>query len=64
MGVLLSGEHGLWTVSELKREVSGPRGDGGNVEDAIGELYGCGLIHVFGEFVTPSRAARHMDEIA
>jgi hypothetical protein len=65
MSVLLSGEHALWTQAELQREVCGPHGDPADVTDAVANLYGCGLIHVFaGEFVTPTRAARHMDELA
>jgi hypothetical protein len=64
MMVLLTGEHGLWTIDELDREVSGPRGDGGNIGDAVSHLYGRGLIHVVGEFVTPTRAARAMDELS
>jgi hypothetical protein len=37
------------------------------VEDAITRLYDTGLVHVFGqlgEFVTPTRAARQIDELA
>jgi hypothetical protein len=63
MMILLTGEHGLWTIDELEREVSGPRGDGGNIDDAVNHLYGRGLIHVVGEFVAPTRAARAMDEL-
>jgi hypothetical protein len=64
MMVLLTGEHGLWTQAELEREVCGPRGDPIDVIDAVSHLYGRGLIHVLGEFVTPTRAARHMDELS
>jgi hypothetical protein len=59
---LLAGEHGLWTRAELERAVSGPRGNPGNVEDAINHLCDTGLVHVFGEFVAPTRAARQMDQ--
>lgn len=31
--------------------------------DAINSLYGAGLIHFTGELVTPTRAARMMDEL-
>jgi hypothetical protein len=37
------------------------------VEDAINHLYHTGLVHVFGrfgEYVTPTRAARQMDELS
>jgi hypothetical protein len=64
---LLNGEHGLWTREELMRAVAGPRGDETPVEDAITHLYDTGLVHVFGrcgEFVTPTRAARAMDDIS
>jgi hypothetical protein len=61
---LLTGEHGLWTRAELERAVSGPRGNPSNVEDAINRLYDTGLVHVFGEFVTPTRAARQMDQLS
>jgi hypothetical protein len=64
MMVLLTGEHGLWTQAELEREVCGPRGNPVDAIDAINHLYGRGLIHVFGEFVTPTRAARAMDELS
>jgi hypothetical protein len=63
MAVLLTGDQGLWTRSELEREVAGLRSDPADVEEAIEALYGSGLIHVFGEFVTPARAARNMDEL-
>jgi hypothetical protein len=63
MAVLLTGDHGLWTRSELEREVAGLHSDPADIEEAIGALYGSGLIHVFGEFVTPTRAARNMDEL-
>jgi hypothetical protein len=60
---LLTGEHALWTQAELEREVCGPRGNPVDAIDAIEHLYGRGPIHVFGEFVTPNRAARAMDEL-
>ncbi|HWX95225.1 MAG TPA: hypothetical protein VNZ01_00115 [Solirubrobacteraceae bacterium] len=61
---LLGGEHGVWTQGELERAVAGPRGFPGQVDDAINRLYDTGLVHVFGEFVTPTRAARQMDQLA
>ena len=62
---LLAGEHGVWTRAELERAVAGPRGNPGSVEDAINHLYDTGLVHVFAEdFVTPTRAARQLDQLA
>jgi hypothetical protein len=64
---LLSGEHGPWTREELMRAIAGPHGSQTSVEDAITHLYDTGLVHVFGpfgEFVTPTRAARAMDEVS
>jgi hypothetical protein len=63
MAVLLTGDHGVWTRTEIEREVAGLRSDPADIQDAIEALYGSGLIHVFGEFVTPTRAARNMDEL-
>lgn len=34
------------------------------VADAIRELHGAGLLNITGELVTPSRAARKMDELS
>jgi hypothetical protein len=61
---LLTSEHVLWTRGELERAIDGPRGTGAVVEDAIDHLYDKGLVHVFGDFVTPTRAAQEMDELA
>jgi hypothetical protein len=58
---LLLNERFLWSVDEIAREISG-----GPIEatDAIAGLAGAGLVHRFGEFVFPARAARHADRIA
>lgn len=64
MMVLLSGEHEPWSHPELRRDIAGTRGDPEAVSDAIRELHGAGLIHITGELVTPSRAARKMDELS
>jgi hypothetical protein len=61
---LLTSEHVLWTRGELERAIDGPSGTWAVVEDAIAHLYDKGLVHVFGDFVTPTRAARAMDELA
>jgi hypothetical protein len=63
MMVLLSGEHDAWSSDELQREIAGVRGNRGAVVDAIDELYGAGLVNVTGELLTPTRAARAMDEL-
>jgi hypothetical protein len=60
---LLSGPHDSWTRSELQREIAGTRGDPVAVSDAIRQLHGAGLLHITGELVTPTRAARKMDEL-
>jgi hypothetical protein len=63
---LLAGEHGVWTRTELERAIAGHRENPSFVEDAITRLYDTGLVHVFGpfgEFVTPTRAARQMDQL-
>jgi hypothetical protein len=61
---LLASEHSLWTRAELERAVAGPRGNPAHVEDAIAHLYVTGLVHVLGEIVAPTRAARQMDLLA
>jgi len=61
MGLLLSGGHeGPWTRAELELEVSATPLD---VGDALAALHGSGLVHVQGELVIASRAARRMDEL-
>jgi hypothetical protein len=61
MGLLLSDEHhGPWTRPEVEREM------GGSVItaiDSLAALCGSGLIHLQGELVIASRAARRMDEL-
>ena len=64
MMVLLSGKHDAWTSDELQREIAGIRGRRGAVVDAIDDLYGAGLLHVTGELITTTRAAREMDELS
>jgi hypothetical protein len=63
MMVILLGEHDPWTRAELKREIAGTKGDPVAVTDAIRELHGAGLLHITGDLVTPTRAARKMDEL-
>jgi hypothetical protein len=63
MMVLLAGEHDPWTRADLQREIAGTRYDPVGVIDAINSLYGAGLVHFTGDLVTPTRAARKMDEL-
>jgi hypothetical protein len=51
-----------WSVAELTREL-GTSTDEDNTVDAIIALAGAGLIHRIGEFIFPSHAARHIDEL-
>jgi hypothetical protein len=64
MMLLLESEYSPWSRAELEREIAGVRGDPIEVTDAIANLHGSGLVHVSGELVTPTRAARRMDELA
>jgi hypothetical protein len=63
MMVLLSGDHEPYTRADLQREVAGAKGDPLAVIDAFNSLYSAGLVHFTGELVTPTRAARKMDEL-
>ena len=47
-----------WSIAELGHEL-GEDAEDGEVADAIAALAGSGLIHRIGDFVFPSRAARH-----
>ncbi len=60
---LLASEQGPWTREELQREISGSKHEPIDPSDAIDDLYSAGLVHVSGEFVTPTRAAWLMDEL-
>jgi hypothetical protein len=46
-----------WTLDELTREI------GKEAETSVGSLVGAGLLHRFGDFVMPTRAARRSDEL-
>ena len=63
MMVLLSDEHSPWSRAELEREVAGVSGNPLDVTDAINRLYAAKLVNLSGELVTPTRAARRMDEL-
>ena len=61
MMLLLSGGHaGIWTRAEIELEVGSSPLD---VQDALAALHGSGLVHLEGEFVSPTRAAQRMDEL-
>jgi hypothetical protein len=59
MGVVLS-DPGPWSFEELVREFDG---DHLGVESSLFELVANGLIHRFGDFYFPTRAARRVEEI-
>jgi hypothetical protein len=62
--LLLGSGHSPWSQAELQREISGTKDDPIDITDALDALHGAGLIHVNGELVTPTRAARLMDELS
>jgi hypothetical protein len=64
MMLLLESEHSRWSRAELEREVAGAKGNPLDVTDAVNRLYASGLVHLPGELVTPTRAARRTDELA
>jgi hypothetical protein len=63
MMILLESEHSPWSRAELEREVAGVKGNPLDVTDAVNRLYSSGLVHLSGELVTSTRAARRMDEL-
>jgi hypothetical protein len=63
MMTVLSRDGGLWSRAELEREISGISDNPLDVTDAVNDLHASGLLHLCGELVTPSRAARRMDEL-
>ena len=56
-------EHSPWSRAELERELAGVKGNPLDVTDAVDRLYASGLVHLSGELVTPTCAARRMDEL-
>ncbi|HEY1689366.1 MAG TPA: hypothetical protein VGF95_10965 [Solirubrobacteraceae bacterium] len=67
-GAIESAIHGMlvdrdeqrpWSVREIELEI----GDARLVSDALGNLYGCGLVHRCGEFVWATRAALAADAL-
>jgi hypothetical protein len=63
MMLLPESEHSPWSRVALEREVAGVKGNPLDVPDAVNRLYSSGLVHLSGELVTPTRAARRMDEL-
>jgi hypothetical protein len=63
MTVLFSEDHPRWTHAELGRELSRPGDEPVNVDDAVGALYRAGLVHVSGDLIEPTRAARYLDDL-
>lgn len=59
IGLLLSGGSWPWTVDEIARELRAPI----EAADAVSRLTEAGLLHRFGDFVFPTRAARRADEL-
>jgi hypothetical protein len=62
MRILLSSEHAPWSRAELEREVAGVNGTRSTSPTQSIALRR-GLVHLSGELVTPTRAARRMDEL-
>jgi hypothetical protein len=56
---MLHGPSFPWTAQELARELQAPL----EVQDAVRRLTEAGLVHGFGEFVFPTRAARRAGEL-
>jgi hypothetical protein len=48
-----------WTIEEIGRELE----DQDDAVDSVARLAADGLLHQFGEFVFPTRAARRSDEL-
>lgn len=59
LNLLLCDSPWPWTVDEIVCELDTRIG----AVDAVGRLSGMGLVHRFGEFVFPTRAARRADEL-
>ncbi|MGA7705246.1 MAG: hypothetical protein WB998_10170 [Solirubrobacteraceae bacterium] len=52
-------DHCPWTIEEIGRELE----DQDDAVDSVARLAADGLVHRFGEFVFPTRAARRSDEL-
>jgi hypothetical protein len=60
---LLTDRESPWSRAELARHVSGSKGEPVDIDPAIDGLYTAGLVHVCGELVHASLAARRVDEL-
>jgi hypothetical protein len=63
MIVLLSDDHPRWSRAELEREISKPGDEPVNLTDEINILHSAGLVHVSGDMIEPTRAARVLDQL-
>ncbi len=59
LDLLLRGGPWPWSVKEIAREL----GDEPDALDAVRRLASGGLVHLLGEFVFPTRAARRASEL-
>ena len=60
---LLTDRESPWSRAELARHVSGSRGEPIDIDPAIDGLYTAGLVHVCGDLVHASLAARRIDDL-
>jgi hypothetical protein len=64
MDLLLTPSANLWTIDELGREIGGTNLAGKLAAvDAVARLQAAGLLHSYGEFVVPTRAAVRAAEL-
>lgn len=64
LDLLVNSHPAPWSMSELTRAIclsdearTGEEPSGVDVEDALNDLYGAGLVHRFGQFAFATRAA-------
>jgi hypothetical protein len=60
---LLTGRDAPRSRAELARHVSGSKGEPIDIDPAIDGLYTAGLVHVCGDLVHASLAARRIDDL-
>ncbi len=63
MMLLLAERERSFTRDDLRRELEGSKKHPVDIGEALDALYGVGLIHVSGELISPTRAARAMAEL-
>ncbi len=71
LGLLLEDRPGLWTLTELDRQLHsssetqpGDEPSRIDVEDAVEDLYAAGLLHRLGTYVFATRAAHEAHRLA